>query len=79
MTLDSKSNIVDEHIKNLRAKLAAAAHEDLIETVRGVGYRLNMKALLRKAGPPIIIFLIGLFFALQSQMDWLGLIGGADG
>lgn len=74
MKLDSKSNIVDEHIKNLRAKLAAAANEDLIETVRGVGYRLNMKALLRKAGPPIIVFLMALFFSLRSQMDWVGLI-----
>jgi two-component system, OmpR family, response regulator len=79
MKLDSKSNIVDEHIKNLRAKLAAVAHENLIETVRGVGYRLNMKALLRKAGPPIIVFLTGLFFTLQSQMDWLVMTGGGDG
>ncbi len=34
------SNLVDVHIKNLRKKLGTAA--SLIETVRGVGFRLNM-------------------------------------
>lgn len=33
----SASNIVDAHIKNLRKKLSA---DELIETVRGVGYRI---------------------------------------
>ena len=35
------SNIVDAHIKNLRKKLG---DNDLIKTVRGVGYRLNSGA-----------------------------------
>ena len=33
---------VDSHIKNLRKKLAAYYNADFIETVRGIGYRLNM-------------------------------------
>ncbi len=35
---DSFSNVVDVHIKNLRKKINT--HEELLETVRGVGYRL---------------------------------------
>ncbi|MDP3963816.1 MAG: two-component system response regulator RppA [bacterium] len=38
---DSFSNVVDVHIKNLRKKLAENAHEKFIETVRGVGYRIE--------------------------------------
>lgn len=34
------SNVVDVHIKNLRRKLASVGRENLLETVRGVGYRL---------------------------------------
>lgn len=37
-SFDPGSNVVDAHIKNLREKLGAAAR--MIETVRGVGYRL---------------------------------------
>ena len=37
---DALERAVDIHIKNLRAKLAAAGADGLIETVRGVGYRL---------------------------------------
>ena len=36
---DSSSNIVDQHIRNLRMKLGDA---NLIETIRGKGYRLNI-------------------------------------
>ena len=36
----SFSNVVDVHVKNLRNKLGRE-HEDLLETVRGVGYRLK--------------------------------------
>ena len=39
---DYESNYIDVHIKNLRKKLAAFANSDFIETVRGIGYRLNM-------------------------------------
>lgn len=37
----SFSNVVDVHIKNLRRKLSLYGNGELIETVRGVGYRLN--------------------------------------
>lgn len=39
---DYESNYIDVHIKNLRKKLAAFYNADFIETVRGIGYRLNM-------------------------------------
>ncbi len=38
---DSFSNIVDAHIKNLRKKIGRNRKEKLLETVRGIGYRLN--------------------------------------
>lgn len=38
---DYDSNYIDVHIKNLRKKLSAFAPPDFIETVRGIGYRLN--------------------------------------
>ena len=38
LKLEIGSNVVDEHIKNLRKKLG---DENLIETVRGIGYRLT--------------------------------------
>ncbi len=34
------SNVVDVHVKNLRRKLDAAGGEGILETVRGIGYRL---------------------------------------
>lgn len=37
---DGLSNVIDVHIANLRRKLARPGSDDLIETVRGVGYRL---------------------------------------
>ncbi len=39
---DNESNYIDVHIKNLRKKLTALANADFIETVRGIGYRVNM-------------------------------------
>jgi len=39
---DYESNYIDVHIKNLRKKLSAYGNADFIETVRGIGYRLNM-------------------------------------
>jgi DNA-binding response OmpR family regulator len=36
---DSFSNVVDVHIKNLRKKINK--HDELLETVRGVGYKLK--------------------------------------
>jgi len=34
------SNVVDVHIKNLRRKLVGDGDKDVLETVRGIGYRL---------------------------------------
>lgn len=39
---DYESNYIDVHIKNLRKKLAQYGNADFIETVRGIGYRLNL-------------------------------------
>lgn len=41
---DGLSNVVDVHIANLRRKLQLPKHDDPIETVRGVGYRLRRLA-----------------------------------
>lgn len=42
LEVDYDSNYVDVHIKNLRKKLSHYAPVDWIETVRGIGYRLNL-------------------------------------
>jgi len=42
LEVDYDSNYVDVHIKNLRKKLTHYAPVDWIETVRGIGYRLNI-------------------------------------
>jgi DNA-binding response OmpR family regulator len=41
MHFDPESNVVDVHVGNLRRKLKGAAGKDLIQTVRGVGFRLQ--------------------------------------
>ena len=38
---DSFSNVVDVHVKNLRKKIDGNQHEKLLETIRGVGYRIK--------------------------------------
>lgn len=38
---DGVSNVVDVHVANLRRKLELPGSDGVIETVRGVGYRLN--------------------------------------
>ncbi len=38
---DSFSNIVDVHMKNLRKKVDQDYHDKLLETIRGVGYKIN--------------------------------------
>ncbi len=38
---DGLSNVVDVHIANLRRKLVGPAGDEIIETVRGVGYRIG--------------------------------------
>ena len=39
---DYESNYIDVHMKNLRKKISNYGNSDFIETVRGIGYRLNM-------------------------------------
>jgi DNA-binding response OmpR family regulator len=39
---DYDSNYIDAHIKNIRKKLNAYASPDWLETVRGLGYRVNV-------------------------------------
>ena len=41
MHFDPESNVVDVHVGNLRRKLAVAAGEQLIQTIRGVGFTLR--------------------------------------
>ena len=43
LSLDSDSNVIEVHVNRLRAKLNANGEEDLIETVRGSGYRMVEK------------------------------------
>ncbi len=38
---DSFSNVVDVHIKNLRKKIDGENNEKILETIRGVGYRIK--------------------------------------
>jgi len=40
MHFDPESNVVDVHVGNLRRKLKAAAGVEVIQTVRGVGFRM---------------------------------------
>src|SRR6188474_251481 len=41
MHFDPESNVVDVHVGNLRRKLADASGEQLLQTVRGVGFSLR--------------------------------------
>jgi DNA-binding response OmpR family regulator len=41
MHFDPESNVVDVHVGNLRRKLAEAAGQQLIQTIRGVGFSLR--------------------------------------
>ncbi len=41
LSFDPETNVVDVHVANLRRKLRQATNLDLIDTVRGVGYRLD--------------------------------------
>jgi DNA-binding response OmpR family regulator len=38
---ESFSNVIDVHVKNLRRKLGGEEGTDLLETVRGIGYRIH--------------------------------------
>lgn len=41
MDFDGQENTVDTYVRYLRAKIDLPNHKSLIETVRGIGYRLN--------------------------------------
>jgi DNA-binding response OmpR family regulator len=41
LEVNSDSNFVDVHVKNLRKKLAGISPIDWFETVRSIGYRIN--------------------------------------
>jgi DNA-binding response OmpR family regulator len=43
LSLDSESNLVDVYIRRLRQKIDKEGEDSLIETIRGVGYRLKSK------------------------------------
>ena len=43
LALDSSSNLIDVYIRKLRIKLGDDKQEGLIQTVRGVGYRLRLQ------------------------------------
>ena len=49
MHFDPESNVVDVHVGNVRRKLHAAAGEELIHTVRGVGFSLRRGSAATKA------------------------------
>lgn len=40
---DPDSNLIDVHVGNLRRKIASAAGEKLLQTVRGVGFTLRLR------------------------------------
>jgi DNA-binding response OmpR family regulator len=42
-SFESSSNIIDVHIKNLRKKIEDKSNEQILETIRGVGYRIRSK------------------------------------
>jgi DNA-binding response OmpR family regulator len=42
LEINSDSNFVDVHVKNLRKKLSQYASVDWFETVRSIGYRINI-------------------------------------
>jgi two-component system OmpR family response regulator len=39
---DPQTNIVETHISRMRAKINEGGKPDLIETIRGVGYRMRL-------------------------------------
>ena len=49
MHFDPESNVVDVHVGNLRRKLTRAAGENLLQTVRGVGFTLRRDAAANQA------------------------------
>jgi DNA-binding response OmpR family regulator len=52
MHFDPESNVVDVHVGNVRRKLLKAAGENLIQTVRGVGFCLRHETLQAESPAP---------------------------
>ena len=53
MHFDPESNVVDVHVGNLRRKLAKAGGDNLLQTVRGVGFVLRSPQDAEDASPAI--------------------------
>jgi hypothetical protein len=84
MHFDPESNVVDVHVGNLRRKLADASGEQLLQTVRGVGFSLRRTdelgtGFIRALGagpagalPGLALFFItaGLGFRLSTASAW---------
>jgi DNA-binding response OmpR family regulator len=43
LSFDSESNLIDVYVRRLRQKIDLSGDDSLIETIRGVGYRLKVK------------------------------------
>jgi len=41
---DNETNVIDVHVKNLRKKVDGPFQTNLVQTVRGVGYRVSGRA-----------------------------------
>jgi DNA-binding response OmpR family regulator len=52
MRFDPESNVVDVHVGNLRRKLTEAAGEQLLTTIRGVGFSLRRGGDVGEVVPP---------------------------
>src|SRR6476469_273376 len=53
MHFDPESNVVDVHVGNLRRKLSEAAKEQLLTTVRGVGFSLRRGGEVAEISPAL--------------------------
>jgi DNA-binding response OmpR family regulator len=42
-SMESESNLIDVYIRRLRRKIDEGKEDSLIETIRGVGYRLKVQ------------------------------------
>jgi DNA-binding response OmpR family regulator len=78
-TMDAKSNVLEAHISILRATFKARGLTNLIVTVRGVGYRLDIRNILnRRSLPCAAVFLICLLSTWQLSFDWFTFLFGCE-
>ena len=71
MHFDPESNVVDVHVGNLRRKLSQAAGEQLLSTVRGVGFSLRREG-RSEAGterPEPIVGLMAMRYSCRCGYD----------